>query len=52
VSVSYNCILVTRTSPRWAEYLPKHFDENIVNKIRHNILKCILLVMYVFLEQL
>jgi len=31
------------------EYLPKHVDENIVNQIHHRILKCILLVIYLYI---
>ena len=39
------------TSPlRWAEYWPKRMGENIVNKIHHGILKCILLFIYIFLN--
>jgi hypothetical protein len=51
-TVSHNCILV-RTQPwRWQEYRPKHVDENIVNKVHHRILTCILLVIYIFLNKI
>ena len=33
---------------RWSECRPKHVAENIVNKIHYIILKCILLVIYIF----
>ena len=32
------------------EYLLKHAGANIVNKIHHRILKCIMLVIYIFLS--
>ena len=32
------------------EYLPKNVGENSVNKIHHRILKCILMVIYIFLS--
>jgi hypothetical protein len=34
----------------WEVYWLKHFGENAVNKIHHRILKCILLVIYIFLD--
>ena len=52
-TVNHNCVLLTRTpSWRWQEYRPKHVDENIVNKVLHRILTCILLVIYIFLNKI
>jgi len=49
IYIYHNCTLVIRTSPwRWPEYRPKHFDENIMNKVHPRRLKCVLLVIYIF----
>jgi len=34
----------------WGIFWPKHVGENVVNKIHHRMLKCILLVIYIFLD--
>jgi len=50
--MNHSCIVVIITSPcRWPEYRPIHVGENILNKIRHRMVKCICwLFISIFLD--
>jgi len=47
-SITPQKLIIFISPQRWQEYLRKHVAWNVVNTISNGILKCILLVIYIF----